>query len=163
MLSRELRRVIPHVTAIDLDEASIELARRQGNAGIDYVLGDVLTHPFEPASFDFIASVAALHHLGAAEGLMRMRDLLRPGGTLAVVGLARSRHPRDLACDLAAVLGTRFHRLTKTYWQHSAPIVWPPPETYGQVKSIAQRLLPGVQYRRHLLWRYTLVWTKPPP
>jgi hypothetical protein len=22
-------------------------------------------------------------------------------------------------------------------------------------------LLPGVRYRRHLLWRYSLVWTKP--
>jgi 2-polyprenyl-3-methyl-5-hydroxy-6-metoxy-1,4-benzoquinol methylase len=161
MLSRELHRIIPHVTAIDLDEASIEPARRDGDASIDYVVGDVLTHPFEPASFDFIASVAALHHIGAAEGLTRMADLLRPGGVLAVVGLASSRHPKDLAYDLAAVLGTRFHRLTKTYWQHSAPIVWPPPETYGQVRSIAQRLLPGVDYRRRLLWRYTLVWSKP--
>ena len=25
----------------------------------------------------------------------------------------------------------------------------------------ARRLLPGVRYRRHLLWRYSLLWTKP--
>lgn len=23
------------------------------------------------------------------------------------------------------------------------------------------RLLPGARYRRHLLWRYSLIWTKP--
>jgi predicted TPR repeat methyltransferase len=25
----------------------------------------------------------------------------------------------------------------------------------------AARLLPGARYRRHLLWRYSLLWTKP--
>jgi hypothetical protein len=25
----------------------------------------------------------------------------------------------------------------------------------------AARVLPGVRYRRHLLWRYSLLWQKP--
>ena len=25
----------------------------------------------------------------------------------------------------------------------------------------ARRLLPGARYRRHLLWRYSLLWAKP--
>ena len=33
--------------------------------------------------------------------------------------------------------------------------------TWAQVRETAARLLPGVRYRRHLLWRYSLVWTKP--
>jgi hypothetical protein len=29
------------------------------------------------------------------------------------------------------------------------------------VRSIAAARLPGVIYRRHVLWRYSLVWVKP--
>jgi hypothetical protein len=43
----------------------------------------------------------------------------------------------------------------------SAPIGWPPPDTYGRTRDTAQRLLPGVRYRRRLVWRYSLVWVKP--
>ncbi|WP_406316412.1 class I SAM-dependent methyltransferase [Streptosporangium sp. NBC_01639] len=162
ILSRELRRVAGHVSAIDLDGPSIDLARRHADAsGIDYLLGDFLTHPFEPASFDAVVSVATLHHMDAATALGRMRELLRPGGTLVVVGLARSRIPADLPWELAAAVGTRLHKLKRTYWEHSAPMVWPPPETYAGMRRIAEETLPGVRYRRHLLWRYSLAWTKP--
>ena len=41
------------------------------------------------------------------------------------------------------------------------PIVWPPPLSYRQMRHIAAVRLPGVQYRRHVLWRYSLRWTKP--
>lgn len=162
ILSRELRRVAGHVSAIDLDGPSIDLARRHADAsGIDYLLGDFLTHPFEPASFDAVVSVATLHHMDAATALGRMRELLRPGGTLVVVGLARSRIPADIPREFAAAVGTRLYKLKRTYWEHSAPMVWPPPETYAGMRRIAEETLPGVRYRRHLLWRYSLTWTKP--
>jgi len=161
MLARELRQVVPHVTAIDRDAASIELARRRDDDGIDYVLGDFMTHPFEPASFDHIASIAALHHMDATLALDRMRALLAPGGTLAIVGLARNRYPADLPFALAGAVGHRVHRLSKPCWEDSAPRVWPPPDTFAQTRRLARHLLPGARYRRLLLWRYSLVWTKP--
>lgn len=106
-LARELRRVVPHVTGVDRDPAGIAQARDHaaaaagapgtagandapdagaaddagdaGDAGdIVYIEGDFLTHPFEPASFDVVTSVATLHHMDAAAGLTRMRDLLAP-------------------------------------------------------------------------------------
>jgi len=33
--------------------------------------------------------------------------------------------------------------------------------TWREVRAEAARLLPGVRYRRHLLWRYSLRWQKP--
>jgi SAM-dependent methyltransferase len=163
-LARQLRRVVPHVTAIDLHQPSIRLARQHDPASdVDYLVGDFLAYPFPPASFDLVVSVAALHHMDAAVALQRMRELLRPGGRLAVVGLARSRYPADLLWDAAAVIGSRAHRVTKGYWEISAPTCWPPPETYAGMRRLAAQLLPGVRYRRHLLWRYSLVWTKRPP
>ena len=47
------------------------------------------------------------------------------------------------------------------HWEHSAPMVWPPSATYRDMRSIGSRVLPGVCYRRHLLGRYSLIWTKP--
>jgi hypothetical protein len=96
-----------------------------------------------------------------AAALARMRDLLRPGGTLAVVGLARSRYPADLPRELAGVAVDRVHRARRTPWESSAPTVWPPARTYREVRDLARRLLPGACFRHRLLWRYTLIWTKP--
>lgn len=162
MLSRELRRVAEHVTAIDRDAASIDLARRSDSSReIDWLVGDFLTHPFVPASFDAVVSVAAVHHMDARAALKRMRQLLRPAGTLVVVGLARSRSATDLAVDLAGVVANLVHKAHGPYWEHSAPTVWPPPATYGEMRGIAEEQLPGARYRRHLLFRYSLVWIKP--
>lgn len=158
MLARELSRVSPRVLAIDQDEPSIALARRQdAGAGVEYVCGDFLDHGLEPESFDFIASIAALHHMDTRAALGRMRKLLRPGGTLAVVGCARGVTLADLPFEVGGAVAHRLFMVTRPYWEHSAPKVWPPPESYAAMR----RELPGVRYRRHLLWRYSLVWTKP--
>lgn len=161
MLTRQLAGLADEVVGIDVDRASIELANTRPVAGVTYVEGDVLDHRFETASFDVVTSVAALHHMGTEVGLRRMAELVRPGGVLAVVGIPRPRFPLDLPFQLASAVGTRWHLLRHTYWEHSAPLVWPPPETHGETVRIAQRLLPGVRGRRHLLGRFSLVWTKP--
>jgi SAM-dependent methyltransferase len=161
MLARELRDVVPQVVALDSDGPVIERAQKlDAGAGVEYVRGDLLSGGFAPESFDLIASVATLHHMNAAAALGRMRQLLRPGGTLALVGLARSR-PGDLPADIAGVLAHRALKARRGYWAVNAPTVWPPPETYAQMRRIAGEVLPGVRYRRHLLWRYSLVWAKP--
>ena len=162
-LPRELRRRVDEVVGLDPDGPGVALARAQAGPGLSYVVGDVLTHPFEPASFDLVSSVATLHHLDATAGLRRMAELLRPGGVLVVVGCARSELPRDLPWEVAAVVAHRLHRMTKDVWEHPSPTAWPPPETYSGMRRLAADVLPGARYRRHLLWRYSLTWTKPVP
>jgi SAM-dependent methyltransferase len=162
-LARELARLVPHVVGIDQDAASIDLARRQDlDAVIEFIRGDFLTHPLAPASFHLVTSVAALHHMDVHAALSRMRQLLVPGGTLAIVGLARPRLPADLPWEAAAVIANLGYRLTRISWEPPYPTVWPPPHTYADMQALARQALPGVRYRRHLLWRYSLVWTKPP-
>lgn len=161
-LARELRQLLPEVTAVDVDPTSIELAREQDpNHEIDYRCDDLLTADLEPGSFDLVASVATVHHLDARTALRRMSDLVRPGGRLVVIGLARAELPADLGREVAAVLAHRWHTLTRTPWEHPSPTVWPPPETFTRMRDIANEALPGVHYRRHLLWRYSLLWIKP--
>jgi SAM-dependent methyltransferase len=163
VLTMQLRSVVPSVVGIDRDGPTLERARAEnGGPGIEYVQANVLTHPFEPASFDVVASVAVLHHMDTAAGLERMRDLLRPGGVLAVIGLPRPQRLRDLPYDVAGSVALRWHRWRNGgYRDVTAPTVWPPPDTLAQVRDTARRLLPGVRVRRHLMWRYSLLWTKP--
>lgn len=161
VFTRALRQRVGHVVGLDPDRPSLELARRAGGDGIDYVEGDVLTYDFGDSSFDFVGSVTALHHMDMEAALHRMAALLRPGGTLGVVGVGRRRWPHDLPFDAIGFVVTRLHRLAKGEWTTPAPKVWPPPLTFAQTRRLAARALPGARFRRRLLWRYTLVWTKP--
>jgi len=161
LLTRELAVRVPEVVGIDNDEPSIALAREQGPEGrAEYVLGDFLGYPFPAASFGLVSCVAALHHMDPAAALTRMAELLTPGGVLVVNGVARPA-PRDLPLDLAAVVANLGYRAARGYWHHPSPVVWPPPHTYREIRALAEDLLPGVRYRRHLLWRYSLTWTRP--
>jgi SAM-dependent methyltransferase len=171
-LTRRLRRVVPHVIGIDRDQRSIELARANpAAADIGYLLGDFLATPFRPGSVDLVTSVASLHHMDAEAALRRIADLLRPGGVLAVVGLARATSPADAGRLVPAMIGTRVHKAASAARRRRAggrpgqgylsPIVWPPPLSYAATRRLAAQILPGARYRVRLYWRYTLVWTKP--
>lgn len=80
-LSREvLRRVTPGAEASGAERAQA--------ARIDRVCGDMSALPFAAGSLDLIWSEGAIYNLGFAEGVRRLRPLLRPGGVLAVTDVA---------------------------------------------------------------------------
>ena len=163
LLTRQLHRCgIPHVTGIDLHQPSIDAATSHPIGDrITYIGGDVLTWPFEPGSFDLVTAVASLHHMNTTTILTRLRDWVSPGGVLAAVGLARPDLPVDLPRDLLGLVFSSIYKRTKPIQEQTSPIVWPPPDRYATTRRTASDLLPGVQWRRHLLMRYSLVWTKP--
>jgi len=138
------------------------LARRQDPDGkIALIRGDFRIHPFAPATFNMITSVAALHHMDARAALDRMSQLLAPGGRLAIVGLARSRLPADLPWEAAAVIAHRGYMLARTYWEHPLPGRVAAAAHLAEMHALTRQMLPGARYRRHLLWSYSLKWTKP--
>jgi 2-polyprenyl-3-methyl-5-hydroxy-6-metoxy-1,4-benzoquinol methylase len=162
MLARELREQVPCVMGLDLDEPSLTAARAADPGGrVEYVLGDFRETGLKPESFDFISCVATLHHMDAVAALRRMAALLRPGGALAVVGLARIGSAADLPAEAAGVVVHRFELLRHEFAEATAPVLWPPPVTYGEMRRIAREELPGARFRRRALWRYTLTWQKP--
>ncbi|ROS23782.1 bifunctional 2-polyprenyl-6-hydroxyphenol methylase/3-demethylubiquinol 3-O-methyltransferase UbiG [Cellulomonas sp. PhB150] len=158
ILARELRDRVPQVTGVDVDAPQLELARAAGG-DVAYVLADVLTADLPQV--DLVASVATLHHLDARAGLRRMAELVAPGGRLVVVGLARSDGAVDAPREAVAVLANAVAVRRRGYWEHSAPQVWPSPETYRGMRAIVRDVLPGATFRRHLYWRWSLEWDRP--
>jgi hypothetical protein len=83
-----------------------------------------------------------------------------PGGAVVVIGLAADSWS-DLPFEAVALAARVGLGLVHGTWEHSAPMCWPPPLTYREMKALSARVLPGVHYRRRLLGRYSLVWRKP--
>ena len=111
-----------------------------------------------------------LHHVAAEEILVKMAGLLRSGGTLAILDLCESEGLKDRFRDMAAVPVSMALKLIKTgqlreprevraaWVKHGRHDTYP---TLSEVRQVCERVLPGAQVRRHLLWRYSIVWRKP--
>jgi SAM-dependent methyltransferase len=93
---------------------------RHPQPNVEFLLGDVLHPPFGAATFDAVVCVMALHHVDANDRLQRMAELVRPGGVLAVIGVARST-AADLPRNAAGLVASAVHRRTKQEWRQTAP------------------------------------------
>ncbi len=72
-------------TGLDQSEGLIEQAKGKFPAA-HFVVGDMVSLPFESASFDIIYSIAAFHHLPSEperiQALLEMKRVLVPGGKI---------------------------------------------------------------------------------
>ena len=170
LLACQLAEHCRDVTGVDRDHHMISLARERARdqLNVAFIDAEFPAFPFEDATFDFITSNTALHQMNFEAALMAMTRLLRPGGRLAIVGLARNASARDYAPDLMGLplnLGLDLtHAALRTVGREDRSPSFPikdPVMTWDEVRIGALRLLPGAQYRRHLLWRYSLQWRKP--
>jgi SAM-dependent methyltransferase len=174
LLACRLAERCTEVTGIDQDERMIALARARADAQrqahgagqepapgrVAFVAGDFLACPLPEASFDFACANTSLHHMDFAAALTAMVRVLRPGGGLAVIGLALNGPIADYLPDAPAIPVNLLYRARYGEGGPGAPVK-DPDMTWAQVRATASRLLPGVRYRRHLLWRYSLLWRKP--
>ena len=162
LLAARLAERCANVTGIDRDPRMIATAQAQrARARITFIEADFLDYPFPQESFDFVCANTSLHHMDFTAALTTMAPVLRPGGRLAVIGLAADKSLADLLAAAPAVPVDLFYRAIYRRGESGAPIVDPEMSSH-QVRAEATRLLPGVRYRRHLLWRYSLLWRKPP-
>ena len=162
MLAGRLAKRCAEVTGIDREPRMIALARTREHDRTRFIEADFLTYPFEAASFDFVCANTSLHHMDFAAALTTMARVLRPGGRLAVIGLAADKSLADLFATAPGVPVNLVYRGLYRQGESGAPIM-DPDMSWREVRAEAARLLPGVRYRRHLLWRYSLLWRKPGP
>jgi ubiquinone/menaquinone biosynthesis C-methylase UbiE len=84
-----------HVLGIDISAPMLARARQMAPAGtpVDFVLADATVYPFDPASFDLLASrFGVMFFAQPAVSFANMRRALRPTGRLT---FACWREPRD--------------------------------------------------------------------
>lgn len=167
-LLKKLAREMGEVTGIEQDPETARRARRNVAAVRSVVVREEsfdLT-PCENPCYDLVTLVAVLYHLPLAPALDAARSLIRPGGRMLIVGLARETSS-DLPWSVASLflnplIGVIRHprRVAISPENMTAPTT-DPRETFEQIKATAQRMLPGVKMRRSLFWRYTAVWIAP--
>lgn len=168
----ELAARAKKVVALDLSPGMIEVARRRsaGLANIEFVIADAATWDFGREHYDCIASITTLHHLPMADILRRAREALKPGGVLLVldlfqpVGLAdfvRSALARSvrLVLDRARTGRWRAPAEIRRAWADHERLDHHPP--MAEVRRLAAEILPGARVTQRLLWRYSLIWSKP--
>jgi len=89
MDSLRLARCGYRVSAVDLSETAIQLARRLGACrcvAIDFRVGNAERLEFEESSFDAAFSFGVLHHTpDVGRAVAELRRVLRPGGTAYVM------------------------------------------------------------------------------
>jgi SAM-dependent methyltransferase len=162
-LAARLARRIPNVVAIDIDAPVLGRAQaRFPDVRVTWCHGDILTHPLRNGSFDAVLSNAMIHHLPDTPlALRRLSQLVRPGGTLAIVGFPRAEW-RDLPWAVTSTILSGVTIRVRGKWPHTAPTVWPPRDSIREVRQAAREILPGSRFRLLLLGRYLLTWTRPP-
>jgi ubiquinone/menaquinone biosynthesis C-methylase UbiE len=159
------------VVALDLSTQMIRLARSRSADfnNIEYLLGDVMRLSLPDGGFDCIVSIATLHHLPLAQALLKMKDALAPNGTLIIhdlvaadgivdSGLSALAYPVSAARRFWKTGRVRMAREVREAWaEHGKAEVYLTP---GEVREMCRRYLPEALVKRHLLWRYTVVWRK---
>jgi ubiquinone/menaquinone biosynthesis C-methylase UbiE len=151
--------------AVGID-ASAEMIRRAetvcaGIPDLQLLHGDFLDVPLEEGGFDFVSALAVVHHMDFDTAIEKARRVLRPGGVLAILGVARDRSAKDVGVSAVAVPVNRFLRLQRGWYETGAPVL-DPTMSYREVQAAGRSLLPGARYRRLLLFRYLLSWRKDP-
>lgn len=169
--ARLLAQRSDYVLALDLSPEMLRIARERSAdcPNIEYLQADIMATTLADAAYDSIASIATLHHLKLSEVLPRLKAALKPGGVLLVLDLYRGATLGDLFQNVVSV--PYHHTLQQlkgekapqsaeasAAWEaHGSSDVYP---TLAEVRRACASLLPGAQVTRHLLWRYSLVWTK---
>lgn len=165
--ARKLATRVEQVVGLDQDPPIIRDAiARSNGTNPSFVATDLLSYEADEP-FDFVTCVVALHHMPVSDALRQMRQLLAPGGVLAVLGIARRASPIDylvwaaaLPLDVAA--GAFRSRELPPFGQLGNAKVIPPDETLAEIRRAAAAELPGGAVHRRLYSRYTLFYEARP-
>ena len=170
--TRLLAKQAQNVMAIDLSPNTIEIARQRSReyTNIDFQVADIVQWEFPKEHFDAIVSIATLHHLPVEKLLPNLQSALVPGGKLVILDLLKYENIWDSLSDVVAVpLNWTLQRLRNSQIKQSPEALEAMREhlrtdeylTLSQVKKIYTNFLSEVRLKKHLFWRYSLVWEKP--
>lgn len=167
LLAKRCKRVI----ALDLSSEMIRVARSRSSQfeNLEFELADAIWWNFPQSHFDFICSIATLHHLQQRELFVKIKNALKPRGVLVVLDLVESNSLVERMLDVVGLGVSGGLRLIhngrlkpplevrKAWEQHGQHDSY---STVSEMRALADTILPGSRVKRHLLWRYSLVYQK---
>lgn len=164
LFSQKLAERAKSVDALDVDKSSVERATQLNKKqNIRHLHTSFLEADLPEASYDVISSIASLHHMELEAALRKMKALLRPSGTIVILGLYREKTLADYIYSVISIplnfICIAWHRSSTQSPVLTAP-TRPAQLPLAQIRTVAKTLMPGCALRRHLFWRYSLIWQK---
>lgn len=167
ILAQKCGRVI----GIDVAPKMIETAKKRNAASsIEYILTDADTFLDKSAdTFDVIVSIAAFHHMDYQKILSKCKKALKSGGILVIQDLYKENTLIFKLLSLIGAIANPFFMLVKngrlsvskeerSIWaMHSDDDIY---NTIKEISDVASKVLGKFCLKRHLFWRYTLVYHK---
>jgi 2-polyprenyl-3-methyl-5-hydroxy-6-metoxy-1,4-benzoquinol methylase len=163
-----LQRLAPfaqQVIGIDPDTKAIERAQTRLAASLNASLvnGDFLAMPVpsQEERYSTVICVATLHHMELRSALLKMRQVLAPGGRLLIVGIAADKSIMDFVISGLLVLPIRVMDRLHGGMQDPGVRISNPKESLIEIRQAAHEVLPGAIIRRRFYYRYLISWDKP--
>ena len=176
--ARRLAERARHVVALDLSPEMIRVARlRSTNSpNLGFQVGDAISWDFPAAHFDCIATIATLHHLPLREMILKLKAALKPGGVLIVLDLFEPERNLltapglvDTVLNLIAMgvsVSLRLIHNGRLKPPREVRAAWAAHEQHdsypsmSEIRGLCAEILPGAEIKKHLLWRYSIVWQR---
>ncbi|MBN2737151.1 MAG: class I SAM-dependent methyltransferase [Spirochaetales bacterium] len=169
--TRALSPFCKQVIGIDVSESMIgEAKKRNPGKNISYIHQDIESYlENSDKKYDIIASIATFHHLDQKNMLRKVEGRLKPGGLLLILDLYQNQRSMDyILSGLASVCnpfyylfyrGTLFNtKAERAAWENH--IRYDEYLSIKELKRMSKNIMNGAKLRRHLFWRYSLVYRK---
>lgn len=163
-----LSAICTYVEGIDSDQNAIDFAKRTfGSIGnITFICKRFQDCDLPDSRYGFISLIAVLHHMELEGVLKRIKEILAPGGVVAILGCFKEATVSDLLrAVMAAPINLIFKWVNRTSNTGTGikMVTTEAKESLKQIRKTMNEFLPNHQYKRHLFWRYSIVWQKPTP
>ena len=169
--SRLLAARSGRVLAFDLSPRMIRMAEEQSALyrNIDFRVADIMANDIGAERFDCIVSIATFHHLSTEQALVKIKRALKVNGVLLLLDLFEPKGILDTlrsGVALPVSMGLRLFNGSGLIASKKVRDAWAKHGlndsylTLDQVRDVCRKFLPEARVRRHLLWRYSVVWKK---
>lgn len=159
--SGKLSSLFSNVISLEPDKDSISKAMSlYPENNITFINSAFDKHDFGCNKYDFITLIASIHHMDFKATLNKSLTLLNPEGKLVILGLYRERSPVDLLISLIAIIPNLIMNTITDTNPLTSMITQLPKMSIREIKREAKSILGSFKFKRHLFWRYSLVYKK---
>jgi 2-polyprenyl-3-methyl-5-hydroxy-6-metoxy-1,4-benzoquinol methylase len=168
-LTKKLSLFGKEIIGIDISENMVnEAEKRNYDEKIRYIKISVEDYLEETdKQFDIIISIAALHHMNEEKVLKMMRNKLTESGKILILDLVQNKTIVDYFLTIIATIlnplvmlimngRLRVSKNEREAW--AGHFQYDKYLTIVDIKNIAKKILGKIKIKRHLFWRYSLIY-----